>query len=341
MPNRAPAKEEVVTSFKGFNQDLTCRGYQFEIGKTYEHKGEVEACASGFHACEYPLDTFGYYRPAGSRFALVEQSGDLSRHDDDSKVASRKISIKAELTIAGLVKAAIEYTTSRCTPVDPESPASSTGDYGAASSTGNRGAASSTGDYGAASSTGNRGAASSTGDYGAASSTGDYGAASSTGYQGTASSTGDYGAASSTGNRGAASSTGDYGAASSTGNRGAASSTGNRGAASSTGNRGAASSTGDYGAASSTGNRGAASSTGYQGTASSTGRHSVALAAGIEGKARASAGSAIVLCYRDTDAGGDDYARIVHIKAAIAGQDGIKPDVFYVLNKNGEFVECD
>ncbi|MDN6874122.1 hypothetical protein QO209_16900, partial [Pseudomonas citronellolis] len=232
---RKKKTEETIVAYKGFNQDLTCRGYQFEISKTYEHKGEVEACASGFHACEYPLDVFGYYRPADSRFALVEQSGDLSRHDDDSKVASRKISIKAELTIAGLVKAAIEYTTSRCTPVDPESPASSTGDYGAASSTGyqgaasstgNRGAASSTGDYGAASSTGNRGAASSTGDYGAASSTGDYGAASSTGDYGAASSTGYQGAASSTGYQGAASSTGDYGAASSTGNRGAASSTG-------------------------------------------------------------------------------------------------------------------
>ncbi|WP_043312953.1 DUF7666 domain-containing protein, partial [Pseudomonas sp. PI1] len=169
---KTEAAEEIVTAYKGFNQDLTCRGYQFEIGGTYKHEGDVEACASGFHACEYPLDVLGYYRPAGSRFALVEQSGDLSRHDGDSKVASRKISIKAELTIAGLVKAAIEYTTSRCKPVDPESPASSTGNRGAASSTGNYGAASSTGDYGAASSTGNRGAASSTGNYGAASSTG-------------------------------------------------------------------------------------------------------------------------------------------------------------------------
>ena len=282
---RKKKTEETIVAYKGFNQDLTCRGYQFEIGKTYEHKGEVEACASGFHACEYPLDVFGYYRPAGSRFALVEQSGDLNRHDDDSKVASRKISIKAELTIAGLVKAAIEYTTSRCKPVDPESPASSTGYQGAASSTGYQGAASSTGNRGAASSTGYQGAAS------------------STGYQG------------------AASSTGDYGAASSTGNRGAASSTGNRGAASSTGDYGAASSTGDYGAASSTGNR------------------SVAMACGIEGKAKASAGSAIVLCYRDTDAEGDDYARIVHIKAAIAGQDGVKPDTWYQLSADGEFVE--
>ncbi|MDF3841704.1 hypothetical protein P3W55_08260 [Pseudomonas citronellolis] len=81
--------------------------------------------------------------------------------------------------------------------------------------------------------------------------------------------------------------------------------------------------------------------TGYQGAASSTGKHSVAMAAGIEGKAKACTGSAIVLCYRDTDAEGDDYARIVHIKAAIAGQDGIKPDTWYQLNADGEFVEAD
>jgi hypothetical protein len=305
MARKKTEKTETITAYKGFSQDFKCRGYQFEIGKTYQHEGKVEACASGFHACEYPLDVFGYYPPAGARFALVEQSGDLSRHGDDSKIASRNLSIKAELTIANLVKAAIEYTTSRCTPIDPESPASSTGDYGAASSTGYQGAASSTGYQGAASSTGYQGAAS------------------STGYQGAASSTGDYGAASSTGTRGAASSTGYQGAASSTGYQGAASSTGYQGAASSTGYQGAASSTGDYGAA------------------SSTGKHSVAMACGIEGKAKASAGSAIVLCYRDAESDGDEYGRIVNIKAAIAGQDGVKPDTWYQLSAEGEFVEAD
>ncbi|EPJ9719283.1 DUF7666 domain-containing protein, partial [Pseudomonas aeruginosa] len=75
------------------------------------------------------------------------------------------------------------------------------------------------------------------------------------------------------------------------------------------------------------------------GAASSTGKHSVAMACGIEGKARAAAGSAIVLCYRDADAEGDDYARIVHIKAGIAGQDGVKPDTWYQLSAEGEFVE--
>ena len=84
-----------------------------------------------------------------------------------------------------------------------------------------------------------------------------------------------------------------------------------------------------------------ASSTGYQGAASSTGKHSVALAAGIQGKAMASTGSAIVLCYRDEESEGDDYGRILHIKAGIAGQDGIKPDAWYQLNADGEFVEVE
>ena len=163
---------ETITTFKGFDKDLKCRGFQYKVGETFKHDGAVKACESGFHACEYPLDVFGYYPPAGNRFAVVEQSGELSRHSDDSKVASKSISIKAEISIAGLVKAAIEYTTSRCNPVDPESPASATGVRGAASATGYQGAASATGYQGAASATGDQGAASATGEASVAVSTG-------------------------------------------------------------------------------------------------------------------------------------------------------------------------
>ena len=177
----APAAEETITSFKGFDNNWKCRDYQYAVGETFVHDGDVEACASGFHACEYPLDVFRYYAPAGNRFAVVEQSGQLSRHSEDTKVASKTLTVKAEISLPGLIKAAIEYTVKRCAPVDPKSPAYSEEERGAASSTGYQGAASSTGDYGAASSTGSRGAASSTGDYGAASSTGSRGAASSTG----------------------------------------------------------------------------------------------------------------------------------------------------------------
>ena len=164
-------------NYKGMDKDMRCRGFQYEIGKEYETDKAV-ACECGLHACEYPLDVFNYYPPAGSRFFEVEQSGEISKHPDATKVASTKIKIGAELNIAGLVKAAVEYTKEHCA-TDEEDTA--TGDYGAASATGTKGAASATGDYGAASATGTKGAASATGYQGAASATGYQGAASATG----------------------------------------------------------------------------------------------------------------------------------------------------------------
>ena len=202
-----------MRAYKGFDKDLKCRGFQYEVGKEYETDKAV-ACETGFHACEYPLDVFRYYPPNFSRYCEVEQSGETDKHGNDTKVASTKIKIGAEIGIAGLVKAAIEYTKERATEVKG---GRATGDCGAASATGNQGAASATGNQGAASATGYQGAASVTGDWGAASATGDQGAASVTGDWGAASATGDLGAASATGKRGAASVTGDLGAASATG----------------------------------------------------------------------------------------------------------------------------
>ena len=128
-------------NYKGMDKEMRCRGFQYEVGKEYE-TDKAEACECGFHACEYPLDVFKYYPPAGSRFFEVEQSGNLSRASDDSKIASTKIKIGAEIGISGLVKAAIEYTRER--PVKEEG-ASATGNLGAASATGDLGAASATG----------------------------------------------------------------------------------------------------------------------------------------------------------------------------------------------------
>ena len=313
-PAQTQEPTETIVAYKGFDRNMQCRGYQFAIGQTYEHDGKVEACASGFHACEHPLDVLEYYAPSESRYAVVEQRGDLSRHGEDTKVASRLITIKSEIDIAGLVRAAIEWTTKRCLPIDPASPASAAG-Y--------RGAASATGDRGAASAAGYQGAASATGDRGVASATGDRGAASATGYQGVASATGDQGAASATGHSGVASATGYQGAASASGYRGVASATGYQGVASATGEQGAASATGDRGAASATGDRGAASATGHRG---------VAVACGAFGRAMAAASGAIVLCARNAD------GSIRHIRASKVGDNGIEPDVWYSLNEAGEFV---
>ena len=161
-----------METYKGFNKDMTAKnGYQYEEGKEYEEEKAV-ACECGFHACEYPLDCFGYYSPENSVYHIVEQSGELSKNSSDTKVASTKIKIGAEISIAGLVKAAIEYTKKRTKPE-----CDATGDCGASSATGDRGASSATGYCGASSATGDYGASSATGKCGASSATGLYGSA--------------------------------------------------------------------------------------------------------------------------------------------------------------------
>jgi hypothetical protein len=137
-----------IKAYKGFNKDMTCRGFQYEEGKEYE-TDKAEVCETGFHACEYPLDCFSYYSPNVSVYHEVEQDGEISRSDGDSKVASSKIKIGASINIAGIVKAAIEYTTKR---TNKENDA--TGDYGASSATGYKGASSATGYCSVSSATG-------------------------------------------------------------------------------------------------------------------------------------------------------------------------------------------
>ena len=134
-----------MRAFKGFNKDLTCRGYQYEEGKEF-HTERAECCDTGFHACEYPLDCFGYYDPAHSVFHEVELSGEMDKSGDNTKVCATDIKIGARLSIAGLVKMAIDFTMSK---VNKE--AGSDERHGFASATGNCGASSATGYKGASS----------------------------------------------------------------------------------------------------------------------------------------------------------------------------------------------
>lgn len=125
-----------MRAFKGFNKDLTCRGYQYEEGKEF-HTERAECCDIGFHACEYPLDCFGYYDPAHSVFHEVELSGEMDKSGDNTKVCATDIKIGARLSIAGLVKMAIDFTMSK---VNKE--AGSDERHGFASATGYKGASS-------------------------------------------------------------------------------------------------------------------------------------------------------------------------------------------------------
>ncbi|EGW8072640.1 hypothetical protein JGY27_002306 [Salmonella enterica subsp. enterica serovar Kentucky] len=262
--------KEIVT-FKGFNKDLTCRDFQFAIGETFHHDGKVEACGSGFHACECPFDVFSYYPPAESRYAETISFGVIDREEEgDTKIASASITIKSELTLPQFIQRGIEWIWSKIDKSLEQQ-----------IMTGNRSAATNTGDWSAATNTGKRSAATNTG------------------------------------NRSAATNTGDWSAATNTGKRSAATNTGYRSAATNTGYQSAATNTGDLSAA------------------EVSGSQSVAASLGIEGKARASEGGAIVLCYRDED------GELIHIRASKVGENGIMPDIWYQLNEDGEFVECE
>ena len=341
---------EVIKSYKGFNKNMTCRGFQYEEGKEYEEE-IVEVCDHGFHAFEYPLDCLNYYYPNESVYHEVEQSGEIQKHNDDTKVASTKIKIGAEISIAGLVKAAIEYTVKRVKK-DAESDekhgaSSATGDYGASSETGDYGASSATGDYGASSATGYCGASSATGYCGASSATGTCGASSETGDYGASSATGTYGASSATGTYGASSATGDYGASSATGTCGASSATGYCGASSATGYKGASSATGTYGASSATGTCGASSATGYCGASSAEDKDAVAVAWGYKSKAKGVLGAFLVFAdweytgsEDDTEYDRNNQSAWVLNGAKMVQVDGenIKPNTWYTI-ENGEIAE--
>ena len=291
---------EQIKSYKGFNPDMTCRGKQYEEGKDYEEDC-AEACNSGMHACEYPLDCFSYYPPGKSVYHEVTQSGELSRNGDDSKVSSTKMRIGARLDIVGIVKASIEYTKSKITTNYTNDKAATAADYGAATA----------GNYGVATA-GNCGVATA-GNYGVATA-GNCGAATA----------GDCGAATA-GDSGAATA-GNCGAATA-GYKGAATA-GDCGAATA-GNCGAATA-GDYGAATA-GNYGVATSRGM----SASEVNGLSVARGNNVKVKGGLGAILVVVEEEPN----NY-NIKNWKSTVVDGKKIKPNIWYRL-KDGNFTEVE
>ena len=176
--------------YKGFDKDLKCRGFQYEIGKEYEENA-ADICHKGFHACENPMDVFKYYNPADSRYCKVDLDAN-EQTGDDSKRVGKKIKIETEIGLSGLIQAGVKFIMEK---VDFKSAATNTGDWSAATNTGDRSAATNTGDWSAATNTG---------DWSSATNTGNQSAATNTGDQSAATNTGDWSAATNTGDRSAA-----------------------------------------------------------------------------------------------------------------------------------------
>ena len=168
--------------YKGTDENMVCHGKQYVLGEMVTEE-KAKLCECGLHACEMPLDVLSYYSPNSSRYFEAEAEDVLDERYSDSKIVAKKMTLKAEIGIPGLVKAQVEYVKKQIgfddavKRADAEKENHAIGYQGAASATGYQGAASATGTRGAASATGNRGAASATGNRGAASATGKSGVA--------------------------------------------------------------------------------------------------------------------------------------------------------------------
>lgn len=101
--------ENVIKSYKGFDKDMQCRGFQYEVGKEYDMDGEIKCCNRGFHACKSPLEVWDYYDMLNSRFAEVEQSGKIDEEEKSTKICSSRIKIKVELKLADIINIGVEW----------------------------------------------------------------------------------------------------------------------------------------------------------------------------------------------------------------------------------------
>lgn len=130
----------MIKGYKGFDKNLQCRGFQYKVGETFEEKGTIKACDSGFHFCENPFNVFNYYPPSDSRYCNVEGDGKIDTDNSDSKVACSKLHIHTEIGLSGLISAGVKFILEK---VDwGNNKTTNTGDQSAATNTGDRSAAS-------------------------------------------------------------------------------------------------------------------------------------------------------------------------------------------------------
>ena len=102
-------EENKIISYKGFDENMQCRGFQYEVGKEYEMDGDIKCCERGFHACKSPMEVWDYYDMLNSRYAEVEQTGKIDEEEKSTKVCSSHIKIKAELKLADIINIGVEW----------------------------------------------------------------------------------------------------------------------------------------------------------------------------------------------------------------------------------------
>ena len=317
-----------MKAFKGFDKDLRCRGFQYEIGKEY-HEETASLCRAGFHACENPLDTLRYYEPGLSRYCKVELDEVSEQRDKDTKRVAKNIKIGAEIGLNGIINAGVKFIFEKCEGATGEC---ASGESGNAAASGWMGNAAASGLRGNAAASGESGNAAASGRRGNAAASGLRGNAAASGWMGNAAASGWMGNAAASGESGNAAASGWMGNAAASGLRGNAAASGESGNAAASGRRGNAAASGLRGNAAASGERGCAVSSGEYGRAEANGEQCIAVAFGEHGKARGKIGSWIVVAEYGSD------GKIIEPKMAFVDGEKIKADTWYTV-KNGEFVE--
>ena len=202
-----------MKAYKGFDKDLKCRGFQYELGREYQET-EALLCRKGFHACENPLDTFRYYPPTDSRYCEVEIADNGPRNSDDAKVCGEKIKIGAEIGLDGVIKDGVQFILEMCKGSAEDHASGTSGNAAASGVCGN---AAASGENGNAAASGVRGNAAASGVWGNAAASGAWGNAAASGWCGNAAASGVWGNAAASGVSGTATVTGRDGRASAIG----------------------------------------------------------------------------------------------------------------------------
>ena len=298
--------ENVIKSYKGFDENMQCRGYQYEVGKDYEIDGDIKCCSRGFHACKSPMEVWDHYDMLNSRFAEVEQSGKIDEEEKSTKVCSSHIKIKAELKLSDIINIGVEWLKDITSPTKVKTTGTLNDNGGYSAKIG------SSGDYAQIGSSGDSAQIGSSGDSAQIGSSGDYAQIGSSGDSAKIGSSGDYAQIGSSGDSAKIGSSGDYAKIGSSG---------------------------DYAQIGSSGDYAKIGSSGDYAQIDSTGEDSVIMCAGKKSKAKAKVGSWITLAEWKWN---DEKNRNVPVCVKTEYVDGeiIKADTWYQL-KNGKFVEVD
>ena len=332
--------KKVITSYKAFDKNMQCRGFQYEVGKEYEMDGEIKCCNRGFHACKSPIEVWNYYDMLDSRYAEVEQSGKIEKEENSTKVCSSHIKIKAELKLDDIINIGVEWLKDITSPskVKADGVLNDNGDRRKQiGSSGYSAKIGSSGDYAQIGSSGYSAKIGSSGDSAKIGSSGNYAQIGSSGDYAQIGSSGDSAKIGSSGDSAKIGSSGDYAQIGSSGDSAKIGSSGDYAQIGSSGDYAQIGSSGDSAKIGSSGDSAQIGSSGNYAQIDSTGEDSVIMCASNSSRAKAKVGSWITLAEwkwsyekkRDVP---------VYVKTEYVDGENIKADTWYQL-KNRKFVE--